>query len=353
MTSAGPIRIALLLTSLQAGLAGGVFPEGLPLEPAPDSVYLYSFFREPNGVGGLCLAWSRDLFEWREIPGPHFQPTVGSLPRDGEPADRVFRDAFVAPDPRDGFHLVWTTGWDRRDIGYAHSPDLVHWEDERLLPVMAQREAAENCWAPKLFYDRETQLWMILWSTTLADDTFPKPVVPGTSRNHRIWYVTTRDFQTLSEARVLFDPGHSCIDAYLLETASEYLLFFKDERANDESVAVFDLRYQNLRLARGESPRGPFREVSPPITGRGRGRWMNEGPSAIEVNGAYYVFYDHHGEDPYFGVVRSRELVSWEEVTGRFSFPPRSKHGHIFRARREAVQRLIESGRESPGVRDR
>ena len=353
MTSLWLTRLIPLTTLMLVSPSGRAFAQTPPPEPDPDSVYLYSFFREPNGVGGLRLAWSEDLFEWREIPGPHFQPTTGSVSQQGEPADRVFRDAFVAPDPGGGFHLVWTTGWDRRDIGYAHSPDLVHWEDERLLPVMTHREAAENCWAPKLFYDREAQLWMILWSTTLGDDTFSEPVVPGTSRNHRIWYVTTRDFQTLREARVLFDLGHSCIDAYLLETASEHLFFFKDERANDESVAVFDPQYQNIRFARGESPRGPFREISAPITGRGRGRWMNEGPSAIEVNGAYYVFYDHHGEDPYFGVVRSRDLVTWEEVTGRFSFPPRSKHGHIFRARREAVQRLIDSERENPGARPR
>ncbi len=182
---------------------------------------------------------------------------------------------------------------------------------------------------------------MILWSTTLTDDTFPKPVVPGTSRNHRIWYVTTRDFQTLSEAQLLFDPGHSCIDAYLLRDNSGYSLFFKDERANDESVAVFDPRYQNIRMARGESPRGPFRDISPPITGRGRGLWMNEGPSAIKVDDAHYVFYDHHGDEPYFGVVRSRDLVSWEDLTQRFRFPSGSKHGHIFRARREVVQRLV------------
>ncbi len=350
MTSVWPIWIVVLATWVAAC---GAFAEELSLQPARDSVYLYSFFREPDGVGGLRLAWSEDLFEWREISGPHFQPTIGSVSRQGEPGGRVFRDAFVAPDPAGGFHLVWTTGWDRRDIGYAHSPDLVHWEDESLLPVMAQREAAGNCWAPKLFYDREAQVWMILWSTTLADDTFPKPVVTGTSRNHRIWYVTTRDFRTLSEARVLFDPGYSCIDAYLLRDGSGHLLFFKDERANDESVASFDPRYQNIRMARGEGPRGPFRDVSLPITGRGRGRWMNEGPSALKVNGTIYVFYDHHGEEPYFGAVRSRDLESWEDVTELFRFPPASKHGHIFRVRRGAVRRLIGSEREPPGARPR
>jgi hypothetical protein len=353
LTASWPIRVIPLATLIlmiapSNGLTQAPSPEG-----SPDTVYVYSFFREPNGVAGLRLAWSEDLFQWRELPGPHFRPTVGSVPRDGEPGGRVFRDPFVAPDPEGGFHLVWTTGWDRRDIGYAHSPDLVHWEDERLLPVMADREATENCWAPKLFYDQEARVWMILWSTTLADDTFPKPVVPGTSRNHRIWHVTTRDFRTLSEARVLFDPGHSCIDAYLLRDGSEHRLFFKDERANDESVAAFDPRYQNIRFARGDGPQGPFRDISPPITGRGQGVWMNEGPSAIEVDDAYYVFYDHHGEDPYFGVVRSRDLVSWEDVTERFRFPPRSKHGHIFRVRRDAVQRLIDSERETPGARAR
>jgi hypothetical protein len=333
--------IALVTTGVAVASLAGTLAEEPPPERGAETVYLYSFFREPNGRGGLQLAYSEDFFHWKEIPGPHFQPTIGGVAPRGEPDARVFRDPFVAPDPEGGFHIVWTTGWDRRDIGYAHSPDLIHWEDERLLPVMTHRDAAENCWAPKLFYDREEQLWMILWSTTLGDDTFPGPVVPGTSRNHRIWYVTTRDFQTLSEARVLFDPGHSCIDAYLLREGSRYHLFFKDERANDESVAGFDPRYQNIRVARGETPGGPFRDISPPITGHGRGRWSNEGPSAIEVDGAYYVFYDHYGAEPYFGVIRSRDLESWEDVTEQFSFPPRSKHGHVFRTDHEVVRRLI------------
>ncbi len=136
---------------------------------------------------------------------------------------------------------------------------------------------------------------MIFWSTTLADDMFPEPAVPGTSRNHRIWYVTTRDFRTLSEARVLFDPGHSCIDACLLRDDSGHYLFFKNERANDESVAVFDPRYQNIRMARGErtidisfSPgRGPdglwwsFGSCGGRPAGRGRG----SAPSTLPASG--------------------------------------------------------------------
>ena len=77
---------------------------------------------------------------------------------------------------------------------------------------------------------------------------------------------------------------------------------------------------------------------------------MNEGPSAIKVDDTYYVFYDHHGEEAYYGVVRSRDLANWEDVTELFRFPPASKHGHVFRVRRGAVPQLIDSEREDPGV---
>ena len=335
------VGTALLLGAVAAGSGTGAQPEEPARGSTEELVYLYSFFREPNGAGGLQLAYSEDFFRWQEIEGPHFRPTIGDQTGEGEEGQRVFRDPFVAPDPDGGFQMVWTTGWGRRDIGYAHSPDLIHWEGERLLPVMAHREAAQNCWAPKLFYDRKERHWMILWSTTLADRTFPDPTVPGTSRNHRIWYVTTRDFETLTEPRVLFDPGHSCIDAYILREGSRHCLFFKDERANDDAVAAFDARYQNIRMACGAGPQGPFGDISPPITGQGAGPWKNEGPSAIQVGNQHYVFYDHHGDEPYFGVVRSRDLVSWEDVTARFTFPERSKHGHVFRVARRVVRRLI------------
>jgi len=327
--------LVLLLGSGLSACAAVVEGEGLVGSTelvSSQSVYLFSFFRSEEA--GCQLAYSYDLYNWTEIPGPHLIPKIG---------DRVMRDAFIARGPDGIFRMVWTTGWKRRDIGYAGSPDLINWSRQKLIPVMAHKPKAKNCWAPKLFYDERSQQWMILWSTWLDDGTFPPPERPDTTKQNRIFYVTTKDFSNFSEARLLFDPGHNCIDAYLLKDENEYLLFFKDERGND--AEVFNPEYQNIRFARSKSPFGPFGSISKTITGKGPGKWQNEGPSAIKVGAEYYVFYDHYNEKgaapSYYGAAKSTNLVDWVDVSDQMRFPGYCKHGSILPVPSRIVDGLL------------
>ncbi|MHC4575027.1 MAG: glycoside hydrolase family 43 protein [Planctomycetota bacterium] len=293
------------------------------------TVYLFSSFRGERE--GLYLAWSEDLYNWTEIPGPHLTPTIG---------DKVMRDPFIMMGPAGTVHMVWTTGWGRRDIGYANSRDLVNWSKPKLIPVMGSKPRARNCWAPKIFYDEAEKQWQIIWSTWLDDGTFPPPDLPHTSRQHRIWYVTTKDFENFSEPKLLLDPGYSCIDAYLLKDGEEYLLFFKDERYNDSDVLT--PAHQNIRMARGKSRYGPFGDISEPITGKGPGKWHNEGSCVVKHQGEYYVFYDHHSGQTYFGATRSKDLKNWTDVSDKMNFPKGLKHGSIINVPKRVLTPLLE-----------
>lgn len=287
--------------------------------PPDDERYLFSSFREERE--GLVLAYSENLYDWERIPGVHLEPRVG---------DRIMRDPFLSRGPDGTFHLVWTSGWERRDVGYARSTDLAEWSEQRLLPLMEGEPATRNCWAPKIFYDGDAGRWQIVWSSWVDDGRFGEPDRPHTSKNHRIWYATTEDFGDVSDPDVLFDPGYSCIDAYLQRGDGEWLLFFKDERYNDSEERA--PAHQNIRLARGASRYGPFGEVSEPITGDGPGaEWHNEGPCALRVDGTYYVFYDYQYDPAYFGATRSDDLETWEDVSEGMRFPEGFKHGHVVR----------------------
>jgi len=323
MTAKQVATVALTLLIL-----GFPFISGCGQATGGDSVYLFSSFH--NEQDGLLLAYSEDLYHWKQIPGPHLKPRIG---------DKIMRDPFVRQGPDGTYHMVWTTGWKRPDIGYACTKDFIHWSKQRLLPVMGGKEGARNCWAPKLFYDHDNRQWQIIWSTWLDDGSFPPPELPHTSKQHRIWYATTADFINISEPKLLFDPGYSCIDAYLLPDGDKYLLFFKDERYNDSDV--FTPEHQNIRMAIGKSRYGPFSGITEPITGKGPGKWHNEGPSALKVNGWYYVFYDHHSGKEYFGAVRSKDLKHWQDVSKQMHFPKGFKHGHIIRVPRRIVTNLL------------
>jgi len=299
--------------------------------PTVTNAYLFSFFAAEKY--GLRLAYSYELYNWTEIPGPHLVPKL---------ADKIMRDPFISLGPDGTFHLVWTTGWGRRDIGYARSRDLTNWSPQRLLGVMASKQKTKNCWAPKLFYDDAEKHWMILWSSWVDDGTFGPPELPNTSKQHRIFYATTKDFKQISQPKLLFDPGYSCIDAYLLKDKSEYLLFFKDERDNDSEV--FNGEHQNIRIARGKSPIGPFGDISETITGMSGKTWQNEGPSAIKVANEYFVFYDHYKPPPprYYGAVKSTDLLKWIDVSDKMSFPEGAKHGSIIRLPKQTLTKFLK-----------
>ena len=77
------------------------------------------------------------------------------------------RDPSICQAPDGTFHMVWTSSWTDRIIGYASSRDLIHWSEQRAIPVMMHEPTAHNCWAPELFYDEPSQTYYIFWATTI------------------------------------------------------------------------------------------------------------------------------------------------------------------------------------------
>jgi hypothetical protein len=130
------------------------------LVKAQSSVYLFSYFIG-NGADGLHLAYSLDGMKWEPLNQgkPFLIPTVGK--------DRLMRDPSICQGPDGTFHLVWTTGWWDKIIGYSSSKDLVHWTEQKAIPVMVDEADAKNAWAPELFYDKATKEYYIIWATTI------------------------------------------------------------------------------------------------------------------------------------------------------------------------------------------
>ena len=85
--------------------------------------------------------------------------------------DRLMRDPSICQAPDGTFHMVWTSSWTDRIIGYASSPDLIHWSEQRSIPVMMHEPAAHNCWAPELFYDEPRKLIIFFGQRPFPDVT--------------------------------------------------------------------------------------------------------------------------------------------------------------------------------------
>lgn len=283
-------------------------------------VFLFSFFRD-NGQAGLFLATSRDGLVWEELPpkGTSFlQPALG---------DKLMRDPCLRRGPDGTFHLVWTTGWNDRIIGYASSRDLVVWSEQTAMPVMTHEPAARNAWAPELFHDEATSRWLIFWSTTIPG-RFPASEASSEDQyNHRAYYVATRDFQTFTPTKFFYDGGFNVIDATLVKVGAKYQLVVKDETLKPEK--------KHLRVATADRAEGPYGPAGEPFTLS----WV-EGPSVLKVGDGWNVYFDHYAKPQYYGAMRTRDWKTWEDLSGRCKFPKGARHGTLLSVPAEVVSRL-------------
>jgi hypothetical protein len=269
------------------------------------SIFLFSYFK---GHGdGLHLAWSGDGFHWTPLNDdqPFLTPQVG--------VERLMRDPFLLLGQDGLFHLVWTSDWHGTSIGYGSSSDLREWPQQKLLNVMEQEKGTRNC---------------IYWASSVPG-RFPESDHSGDDGlNHRMYFVTTPDFETFTQAKLFFDPGFNVIDASLAKDGHRYVMFMKDETLNPCQ--------KNIRVAVSEDIFGGFKSVGPPITGA----YWAEGPTAVRINGEWIVYFDKYKLNR-IGAVRSRNLRIWEDISDHVHFPPGAQHGSVARIPLERLESLL------------
>jgi len=287
--------------------------------------YLFSYFTG-NGEDGLHLAWSSNGLRWEALNRgrSYLTPQVGE--------SKLMRDPCLLLGPDGVFHMVWTTAWEGKTIGYAHSKDLITWSEQIAIPVMAQEPLAANCWAPEIFWEEAKAQFLIFWATTIPG-RFPEG--EGTAEgktNHRIYATTTRDFKSFTPTKLFYQPGFNVIDATLLSANGRYYLIVKDERLKPEM--------KNLFLAQSDSPEGPFSAPGTPFT-----RHWVEGPTALKVGEDYLVYFDAY-RDHRYEALRSRDLINWKDISGELSMPEGLRHGTAISVPPSIVQGLRDPAKE-------
>lgn len=289
---------------------------------AQDEVYLFSYF-VGNGEDGLHLGYSTDGLKWTPLnEGKSFlTPTVGK--------DKLMRDPFILQGKDGMFHMVWTSGWWDKQIGYAVSPDLINWSEQKGIPVMDHEPTAKNSWAPEMVYDPENKNYIIFWATTIPgrhSDVASSEREKGL--NHRMYSTTTADFKSFSKTKMFFNPDFSTIDATILPKNNKFYMFLKNENPNPPE--------KNIRITVADHASGPYPvKVSEPITGK----YWAEGPTALEVGEYVYVYFDKYTSHQY-GAVRSKNMTDWEDVSGLVSFPAGARHGSVFKVNKKYVDKI-------------
>lgn len=298
----------------------------LQLSAQTDSVYLFCFFKG-NG-DGLHYAWSEDGIRWTALFNDSvvLKPTVSK--------DKLFRDPCITKGPDGRYHLVWTVSWADRGIGYASSPDLVHWSEQQFLPVMLHEDSARNTWAPEINYDAKTKQYIVYWASTIPGRFEQKDTsAEGQKNNHRMYYATTRDFKKWSKTKLLYDPGFSVIDATIVPDGERYRMFLKNETRSPVE--------KNIRMATADKITGPYSAPGPPITGD----YWAEGPTVLRLKGQWIVYFDKY-RDHRYGAVTSTDGVHWTDVSDKVDFPKGTRHGTAFAVPRSVLTKMLQVAKE-------
>lgn len=310
----------LLAAILFSHCAGAAAQSTAGITPPPGKALLFSYFKESGSGGdhefhhgdGLHLATSPDGLNWSALndDAPVYSPTTSVS----------FRDPHVLTGPDGSFRMVWTA-WNKSGmgVGYSSSPDLINWTPDVIIPVMSREPNALNAWAPETFYDDINDQYIVFWSTTIPGKFKSTDASGDAGYNHRIYYVTTKDFETFSETALMFDPGFNCIDATINKMSDgKYLMFLKNETLTPPR--------KNIVMAKASAPAGPYGRTSGQISPKGQ--WV-EGPSAIFINDKWFVYYDSYATGKY-KLISSSNLKDWDDLSDSLVMPEGIRHGTIF-----------------------
>jgi len=290
--------------------------------------YVFAYFLK-NGETGLHLACSENGLQWGAVKKgrPVVKPAVG---------DYILRDPFIFQGQDQLYHMVWTSGSNRLDIGYANSKDLITWSAQRLIPVMKSEQTALNCWAPEAIYVPEKQKYMLQWATTIPDrfpstDNQSSKAPNGKAYNHRIYKSYTTDFIRATDPELFFDPGFNVIDATVVKDSSHYVLLFKDETGKPLKVQ------KNIKMAISTTADGKFTDFSEPISGK---EWA-EGPSVLQTDSSFILFFDKYKLNK-MGALETKDFKTWVDLTDTLKHPVGMRHGSIVKVPFKLLKKLKE-----------
>lgn len=287
-----------------------------------DSVYLFCYFKG-NG-DGLHYAYSEDGYKWKAM----FNDSIVLKPAVSK--DKLFRDPCITKGADGRYHMVWTVSWADRGIGYASSPDLVHWSEQQFIPVMMHEDSARNAWAPEINYNPKTKEYLVYWATTIPG-RFPQKdtSAEGRKNNHRIYYTATKDFKTWSKTKLLYEPGFSVIDATIVPDGKRYVMFLKNETRSPVE--------KNIRIAYATAIEGLYSSPGPSISGD----YWAEGPTVLKIGSRWMVYFDKYRDHKY-GAVASADLLHWEDVSDKVEFPKGIRHGTAFKVSGGEFKRMVD-----------
>ena len=262
------------------------------------------------------------------------------------PVEGGTRDAYMNRGQRDNEYFMTVTDmsnirsgkWENHAIALLRSTDMIHWESTSFdfnlgKKIFSDPDATvADGYATDAAYAAITHVWapQFIWDPTAMNGSgaylvYYSLLAPLNGLNHdRIFYSwADRDFKTLTQPRLFYDPGYAVIDADIVFNDHDnlYHMMIKKEGA-------------------GASETGIFEYTSPVLTG---GEWKLvmhmraednaavEGPTHIrrideDIYNLYYMRYDSQYK---YKVVDMNHLCSSYSLSTALAGDGNFQHGSV------------------------
>lgn len=315
-------------------------PPGQVAEGMTPAVEAYLFAHMKQGdYGRLCYSVSLDGLHWTPL-------------NDGERVSNAYRghaDVDLGPDGR--YYLAGNRRDEDADIDIWVSDDLLAWDRfskyvPELEDVVDYPAAMKRVGAPKLFFDEAEATWIVTWHTPHEMGEAGRGIPEPYWASQRTLYVTSKDLKTFDgPPRRLFraeqwDMG--TIDTIFQKVGDTYYAIIKDERYPTLDWPTG----KTIRIARSDSPFGPFTEPGEPISTNFR-----EAPTLVRSPDGehWYLYFEQYPGRAYNLAVAASLDGPWFEVAGnqrpdwdKFSVPADARHGTMLEISRERYDALVE-----------
>lgn len=302
--------------------------------------YLFVHFREKTTPDGeqVYFGISRDGFHWEQVHGG--APILWSYR--GECGvrdcsilrcqDGKYRILATDLSLSYRYHREGKLDWSQisrtgsKCLCMWESEDLVHWSEQRLLPLGDENFGC--LWAPDMIFDARRGEYVIHWSSTHAENGFG---------DMAIFCSRTRDFRAFSKPELLYrKEGCGVIDSAIYEENGNYYLFLKSD-ADPERIILL-----TANDVHGPYHRVPAFDESMLAIEAG----LYEGATAVRLaDGRWCLFLDYYGvpgAGQGYVPFLADSLSSGEFVRAdrEFSFPYGYKHGTVIAISPEEYDRI-------------
>ena len=320
-----PAALRFLLLGLLLFPLFAFWPLGKKKKPDP----LICAYYHGDGASGLHLAWSEDGWKWQPLRNGKavMRPGIGEY---------VLRDPHLSQTPDGIYHLVWATGKNRRDVGYAWSKNLSDWSVQRLIPVMEKDSLVLNAWAPELVYDEDGKRFMLIWASTVPgkfrNTDRQNDSLPGGFRyNHRIYKKYSENLVEWGPTESFFEPGFNVTDPHVATDSGRVMLFYKDATAMGKNIQ------NSVKMSTSGAKTGGFSTTPQLVTRR---TWA-EAPMSVRIDSQYVVYFSKY-RNKKFGAVVTKDFKKWKDISDTISFPKGMVHGSVLRVPEKVLEKLKE-----------